>query len=151
MNNQIVPVSINFIKEHDYQQWLPCWESYLEFYQAVLPESITKTTWNRFITPNEHIYCAVAKENNNIIGFVTFLYHRSTWALDYYCYLEDLFVFPAARGKQVGAQLINFVSQQAKNSHITRLYWHTQETNIKAQRLYNQLAIKSGMIEYRMF
>ncbi|MDR8279651.1 GNAT family N-acetyltransferase, partial [Acinetobacter baumannii] len=29
-------------------------------------------------------------------------------------------------------------------------YWHTHEMNLRGQRLYDQVAVKSGMIEYRM-
>ena len=31
-----------------------------------------------------------------------------------------------------------------------RLYWHTQETNLTAQKLYDWIAQKPGIIEYRM-
>ena len=34
--------------------------------------------------------------------------------------------------------------------HAASLYWHTHETNLRGQRLYNWVAEKSGMIEYRM-
>ncbi|MGA6580508.1 GNAT family N-acetyltransferase, partial [Providencia sp. NPDC089923] len=30
------------------------------------------------------------------------------------------------------------------------LYWHTQETNLPGQKLYNWVAEKPGVIEYRM-
>ncbi len=67
-----------------------------------------------------------------------------------YCYLEDLFVTQQARGKQIGKYLIEYVNQQAQARQSARLYWHTQETNLTAQKLYNWIGEKPGMIEYRM-
>ncbi|HAT2329972.1 TPA: GNAT family N-acetyltransferase, partial [Citrobacter freundii] len=54
------------------------------------------------------------------------------------------------RGQHIGKQLIEYVQQQAKKHHASRLYWHTHETNLRGQRLYDWVAKKSGMIEYRM-
>lgn len=67
-----------------------------------------------------------------------------------FCYLEDLFVVPNIRGKQVGKQLIDYVKRQALDQQCARLYWHTQETNSTAQKLYDWVAEKPGVIEYRM-
>ena len=98
----------------------------------------------------EPMFCAVAKQEGRIVGFVHYLFHRSTWAESDYCYLEDLFVDPAVRGQHIGKQLIEYVQLQARKRHAASLYWHTHETNLRGQRLYNWVAEKSGMIEYRM-
>jgi len=34
----------------------------------------------------------------------TYCSHRSTWSNDFYCYLEDLFVDPARRGKGIAGR-----------------------------------------------
>lgn len=54
------------------------------------------------------------------------------------------------RGKHIGKRLIEFVQQQAGIYPASRLYWHTHEMNHRGQRFYDQVANKSGMIEYRM-
>lgn len=143
-------ICIDFVREEDYQQWLPYWKSYQEFYQVELSEEITKTTWARFFDFNEPVYCAVAKDGDTVLGFVNFVYHRSTWAIKDFCYLEDLFVSENARGQHIGKKLIEFVQQNAKKHSVARLYWHTQESNLRAHRLYDWVATKPGVIEYRM-
>ncbi len=85
-----------------------------------------------------------------MLGFVHYVFHRSTWGQNDFCYLEDLFVSPEARGRMIGKQLIEHVQRQARTRHCDRLYWHTQETNHTAQRLYDWIAEKPGVIEYRM-
>lgn len=134
----------------DYQQWLPYWLAYQEFYKVNLSHEVTQTTWQRFFDGAEPVYCAVAKEGDKVLGFVHYVIHRSTWAETDYCYLEDLYVSPEARGQHVGKRLIEYVQKQARTQKCDRLYWHTQETNQTAQKLYNWIAEKPGIIEYRM-
>ncbi|MEI9599794.1 GNAT family N-acetyltransferase [Moellerella wisconsensis] len=143
-------ITIELIQHDEYQQWLPLCQSYQHFYQVTLSELTTKITWQRFFDTNEPLYCAVAKMGNELIGFTHFVFHRSTWAEKNFCYLEDLFVAPNIRGRQVGKQLIDYVKRQALDQQCARLYWHTQETNSTAQKLYDWVAEKPGVIEYRM-
>lgn len=142
---QIVPV-----QQQDYKQWMVYWLAYQHFYQVSLSPAVTQTTWQRFFCDTEPVYCAVAKQGEQILGFVHYIIHRSTWAEQNFCYLEDLYVSPESRGQQVGKRLIEYVQQQAISLHHGRLYWHTQETNHTAQKLYDWIAEKPGVIEYRM-
>lgn len=150
MNNNVLPVTVQFVSPDHYAQWLVYWLQYQEFYKVELSKEITLKTWERFFDENEPMYCAVALEGNKILGFVNYLYHRSTWSKSDFCYLEDLFVSPDVRGRQVGKHLIEFVQDQAQKQACGRLYWHTQETNLRGQRLYDWVAEKPGVIEYRM-
>lgn len=150
MNQDTRIVTVSPVQENDYPQWLPHWVNYQKFYQVQLSDEITATTWKRFFDTDTPTYCAVAREGQTILGFVHYLFHGSTWAVNDYCYLEDLFVALEARGKQVGKHLIEYVNQQAQARQSARLYWHTQETNLTAQKLYNWIGEKPGMIEYRM-
>lgn len=143
-------VTIESAEQKDYASWLPLWINYQTFYRTIISDEVTKLTWERFFTPSEPVYCAVAKYDGKIVGLVHYLFHRSTWAKSNYCYLEDLFVSEDVRGQHIGKQLIEDVQQQAKKHHASRLYWHTHETNLRGQRLYDWVAKKSGMIEYRM-
>ncbi|OIK43842.1 GNAT family N-acetyltransferase [Citrobacter portucalensis] len=143
-------VTIESAEQKDYASWLPLWINYQKFYRTKISDEVTKLTWERFLTPSEPVYCAVAKYDGKIVGLVHYLFHRSTWAESNYCYLEDLFVSEEVRGQHIGKQLIEYVQQQAQKHHASRLYWHTHETNLRGQRLYDWVAQKSGMIEYRM-
>lgn len=41
-------ITIELIQPDEYQQWLPLWQSYQQFYQVTLSELTTKITWQRF-------------------------------------------------------------------------------------------------------
>ncbi|MDB5741585.1 MAG: family N-acetyltransferase, partial [Alphaproteobacteria bacterium] len=70
-------------------------------------------------------------------------------AIEPVCYLQDLVTVPQARGQGVGRALIAAVEDEARAARASRLYWHTHETNVTAQVLYDKLAEKSGFIVYR--
>ncbi|MGK3551042.1 N-acetyltransferase family protein [Klebsiella oxytoca] len=146
----LAEITLQPAAETDFAAWLPLWKSYQTFYRVDIPDTVTQLTWKRFFHSVEPMYCAVAKREGRIVGFVHYLFHRSTWAESDYCYLEDLFVDPAVRGQHIGKRLIEYVQLQARKRRSASLYWHTHETNLRGQRLYNWVAEKSGMIEYRM-
>lgn len=150
MTTTQLPVFVRQVKQADLQTWCDYWAQYQAFYQVGLGPAITERTWARFFDPAEPMHCAVATDGEQIFGFVHYVFHRSTWGRNDFCYLEDLYVCPSARGRTVGKRLIEFVQDQARQQQCDRLYWHTQETNRTAQRLYDWIAEKPGVIEYRM-
>ncbi|WP_165672435.1 GNAT family N-acetyltransferase [Metapseudomonas otitidis] len=143
-------VAVRPVTDADFEQWQTYWGQYQAFYKVELGPEITRLTWARFFDASEPVECAVAVEGERVLGFVHYVFHRSTWGQNDFCYLEDLFVSPEARGRMIGKQLIEHVQHQARARHCDRLYWHTQETNHTAQRLYDWIAEKPGVIEYRM-
>jgi GNAT superfamily N-acetyltransferase len=133
----------------DFAQWAPLWEGYNTFYERVLPAEVTQTTWKRFFDPAEPVRALVAEQDGRLLGLVHYLFHRATAMVELSCYLSDLFTNEAARGKGVGRALIEAVYEQARLAGSTRVYWQTHETNTVAQRLYDQVAERSGFIVYR--
>jgi GNAT superfamily N-acetyltransferase len=137
----------------DYDQWLPLWDGYNAFYEragptALAPE-ITAMTWARFFDAYEPVHALVAERDDQLIGLVHFLYHRSTTAIAPLCYLQDLFTSQAARGGGVGRALIEAVYHHADAAGSPRVYWQTHETNATARRLYDHVADLSGFLVYR--
>ena len=150
MTDENLKIVVAPVKGEDYSKWLSYWLSYQEFYEVQLSEDTTNKTWQRFLDPNEDMYCAVAKKGQEILGIVHYVFHGSTWSVNEFCYLEDLFVAENTRGKNIGKHLIEYVNQKARENQCERLYWHTQEKNLTAQRLYDWIAEKPGVIEYRL-
>ena len=141
------------VKASDCGDWLSLWEGYNAFYGrsglTALPAEITRTTWSRFFDVEEPVYALVAESDGVLLGLVYFLYHRSTISMTPVCYLQDLFTTESARGRGIGTALINEVYRQAQAAKASRVYWHTEETNQTAQRVYDRIAKRSGFIVYR--
>jgi len=130
--------------------WLPLWQGYLTFYETQLPDEITDLTWRRLHDDTESLNILAAYDADRMMGIVHYLFHRSTWARNAYCYLEDLFVSPQSRGTGAGRLLIEAVRQQAQDAGASRLYWTTRETNTTARALYDRLATATDFMQYRM-
>jgi GNAT superfamily N-acetyltransferase len=147
------PLLTRPVEQADLSAWSELWNAYNAFYgrhdATALSPDITQVTWARFFDPAEPMHACVAEQDGQLLGFVHFLYHRSTtqWGLS--CYLQDLFTIEAARGKGVGRTLIKAVYRHAKASDSPRVYWQTHETNATAMKLYDQVAERSGFLVYR--
>jgi GNAT superfamily N-acetyltransferase len=137
----------------DFACWLPLWEGYNAFYgragPTALPETVTRTTWARFLDPAEPVHALVADSDGELLGLVHYIFHRSTISIPPVCYLQDLFTVEHVRGRGVGRSLIEAVAARAREAGAERLYWLTHETNHIAMRLYDAVAERSGFIVYR--
>jgi len=145
-------IIVRAVRESDYAGWRPLWDGYNAFYgrhgETALPDSITATTWNRFLDPKEPVHALVAVDRAEIVGLAHYLFHRSTSRLSDVCYLQDLFTVPPMRGLGIATQLIETVFDLARAAGATRVYWQTQETNRTARAVYEKLARYNGFIVY---
>ena len=137
------------VEPADFAQWSPLWEGYNSFYQRVVPAEVTAMTWSRFFDAYEPVHAMVAEKDGQLLGLVHYLFHRNTAMIAPTCYLQDLFTNAAARGKGVGRALIEAVYERAKAAGSPRVYWMTHETNLTAMKLYDQVAERSGFVQYR--
>ena len=143
------PVSIRPLAAGDYDAWLPLWKGYQEFYEAVIPEEVTRVTFSRNLDPAEPMSAALAWVDGKAVGLVHWIFHRSNWTLGDYCYLQDLFVASNSRGLGLGRKLIEHVYSEAARAACSRVYWLTHETNSQAMLLYDRIAKRSGFVQYR--
>ncbi len=132
----------------DEAAWRRLWSDYLKFYKTPLPTRVTDALFQRLLAGQPH-FARVAEKDGAVIGFVHALPHASTWSLDGYCYLEDLFVEVSARGTGAGRALIEAVYQEADARGLKRVYWNTETGNRTARRLYDRLASLSDFVQYR--
>ena len=143
-------ITVRPLTSADKLEWLQLWRGYIEFYKAQLPESQYELTWNRLLDPEYNSFGLVVEEDGAVLGITHYSFQTSTWAPVNYCYLEDLFVSPAARGKGLGRALIDAVKAIAVESGSTRLYWNTDRTNETARKLYDTYVSESGKVQYRI-
>jgi GNAT superfamily N-acetyltransferase len=134
----------------DRASWEPLWRGYLAFYEKSVPEEVTAHTWARLVV-GEEIRGFIALDGTGAgFGLAQFYFHQSTWSIGGNCYLGDLFVTPAARGKRIGRRLIAAVAAAAKAQGCAVLYWQTEEFNGPARRLYERVAKRSPFIRYQI-
>jgi GNAT superfamily N-acetyltransferase len=144
---------VRAVAPNDYEQWRPLWDGYNRFYgrfdATALPEAITEQTWARFFDKCEKSRALVAEADGALAGLVHYHFYRSNLLLNDDCYLQDLFTDAACRGRGIGRMLIEAVYARARANGSARVFWLTQESNARAQVLYNDVAERSGFIVYR--
>lgn len=133
----------------DEARWRELWAGYIDFYRGSVPEEATALTWARILDPESKIDCLVAERDGRVEGICNYLYHDSSWSTQQICYLQDLFVDPAARGGGLAKKLILACEDAAKEKAAFRLYWQTQEYNAPARSLYDTIVPRSSFIVYR--
>jgi GNAT superfamily N-acetyltransferase len=143
--------TIRELLPEDRDGWENLWSGYHDFYESLMDPVVVEVTWSRMLDPSEPMMCLVAKDTgtHELIGLVHCVFQRGTWSINDFCYLEDLFVAPAARGQGVGRALIEAVYTRADAMKCARVYWLTHADNTTARKLYDQLAENRGFIQYR--
>ena len=142
-------MEIRAVTADDHAAWLPLWQGYQRFYATEIPEAASQLTWQRFLDPSEPMNAALAWRDGCAIGMVHWIFHRSCWTEGDYCYLQDLFVDEQVRGGGIGRGLIEHVYAQARQAGASRVHWLTHESNTTAMQLYDRIAERPGIVQYR--
>jgi GNAT superfamily N-acetyltransferase len=146
-------VLVRAVSAQDFEAWRALWDGYNTFYgrhgPTALADEITRTTWSRFFDGYEPVNALVAELQGRLVGLAHYIFHRSTILIAPTCYLQDLYTSEAARGRGVGRALIEAVYAKAAAAGSPRVYWLTHESNHTAMHLYDQVAERSGFLQYR--
>jgi GNAT superfamily N-acetyltransferase len=129
--------------------WELLWNGYLAFYRARLAPDASDVAWQRFHDPDEPMFLLGVYVDGKLLGIAHYLFHRSSWTIGNYCYLQDLFVAEEARGLGLGRVLIEAVYAKAREAGASRVYWLTHQDNATARRLYDKVADNLGHVQYR--
>lgn len=134
----------------DEAEWRRLWRAYLAFYQTERPEPVLATTFARLLSgkPNEFSgFLAVL--DGRPVGLVHYLFHRTCWAVEDICYLQDLYADPEVRGRGIGRALIEAVYAAADRHGAATVYWMTQDFNATARRLYDRIGVLTPFVKYQ--
>ena len=107
----------------------------------------------RFLSLIENTQIFVAKENDEIVGYITFdikekanpiMRFRKQLSIDAMCVDENI------RHKGVGTKLLEFVKEYALKNNCTDLYLTVNEENIPGIKTYEKFGFRLKNIAYSM-
>jgi len=142
-------ITIRPITLSDKARWLELFKEYVIFYKSKVSDEQFELTWQR-IHSDFNMYGLIAELDGQIVGIAHYIFRPSTWDVEDFCYLEDLFVDPKVRGAGVGRALISELEKIATAKGSKRLYWTTATDNEVARKLYDKVAI-TDFVQYRIF
>lgn len=142
-------IQVRALSENDFDQWKPLFEGYCDFYEHPADERKVMTQWHWLQDPHNMLQGLVACDNE---GRLLGLAHYHAWPVSIFgseaCYLSDLFVDPAQRGKGIGKSVYEHLLQLCKENGWPALTLLTQVGNRTARSLYDQYAEASDFRFY---
>lgn len=139
-------IEIGPLRAADRETWEVLARGYKAFYRDPQPDEAYEVTWRRLADGTE-LHGLGARLDGTLVGIAHYFFHPAFWSGEA-CYLQDLFVAEAARGRGAARALIERVAGAARDRGADRFYWHTQESNARARLLYDKVARFSGFIRY---
>ena len=142
--------TIRRLEARDETRWRHLFDGYIAFYESQVPADVITAAFARLLAGQDGMAGLVAVDSSGCVrGLANLVFHRSTWAPTWYCYLEDLYVDPGVRGAGVGRALIEGTYAEADRRGATRTYWATQEHNATARSLYDRVGLLTEFVQYR--
>jgi GNAT superfamily N-acetyltransferase len=143
------------LKSEDRPAWEVLARGYKAFYRTPTTDAHYEAAWRQLQDEGSGLCglgaylgdTAGGESAGALVGITHYLFHPMMWNGDA-CYLQDLFVAEAARGRGAARALIERVAEMASSRGAARLYWHTQEDNARARLLYDKVARFNGFIRY---
>ena len=144
------PALVRAPRADDEDAWRRLWRAYLSFYRVTVPEEVTGRTWNRVLRRAGPMFGRIAVREDVVEGFAICVVHEGSWSVRPTCYLEDLFVDPAARGVGLGRALLDDLVALGRERGWSSLYWHTRTGNAQARKLYDRYTPADDFVRYRL-
>ena len=145
-------MSIDVVREGDIDDLLPLMRAYSEFYE-VPPDDARLLGIARMLIaqPQDGVQFIARGEDGDALGFATVYLTWETLDAGRLAVMNDLFVSPAARGRGLGAALIEECVRFARERNAGKLAWQTAPTNEVAQRLYDRVgAVREQWVDYHL-
>lgn len=118
-------------------------------YQFIYDLAIYERMEQEMITSPDHLHQALfvhhqaevifLEEDQVPVGFALFFHNFSTFLGQQGLYLEDLFVYPAYRGKGYGKALFLYLAQLAVERGCGRMEWSCLDWNTPSIEFYRSL------------
>ncbi|MCK5374710.1 MAG: GNAT family N-acetyltransferase [Alphaproteobacteria bacterium] len=124
----------------DYSKWLPLWNSNN---MGQSDNAVTTETWKRLCDSNNTQVNGLAAEmGGQLLGIVHYILHHTTGHIKPVCYMQDVYVDPAHRRKNIAKRMIEELTQTARHEKWARMYWLTQTDNHEAKAMYENFGVK---------
>jgi len=99
------------------------------------------------LNPDSNLKCIVIEHDNKLAGYACFFPQFSSWNLQYYLYLDCIFIKEKLRRKGFGMELIKFIQKFAVDNGFEELQWQTPSNNKLGIQFYKKIDAVSNLKE----
>lgn len=142
-------LTIRPVKAEDRAEWDVLYQGYATFYKVEQTEEMRDTVfgWLMDATHGSNGLVAV-DEAGKLIGLTHYRPFVSCLKAVTNCFLDDLFVDPAARGSGAADALIEGVRKVADEKGWPVVRWITADDNYRGRGVYDKVATRTMWITY---
>ena len=141
---------IRSLDHKDKGEWKKLYNAYANFYKVTMNSGILDTLWV-WIHDDNHIVNGICYElEGKIVGIAHYRTMPRPIKAKYIGFLDDLFVEPDFRRKQIAQKLINHLKSLSKDNNWDGIRWITHSSNDSAKKLYDKIANNTGFELYEL-
>ena len=100
------------------------------------PEKVTITP-EQLIEDKDFFNCLVVTKDEVLVGFASYYFAYSSWS-GKSLYLDDIYLTPASRGKDIGSKIMDKLEAIAKDNHCAKMHWLVSKWNEPAIEFYKK-------------
>ena len=142
-------IIIRPIASADREEWVVLYSGYADFYKTVQTPEMRDRVWS-WLTDGAHElqgFVAV-NEAGRLVGLAHYRPFSRPLSATVAGFLDDLFVSPAARGQEVGKQLIGAIAEVGREKNWSCIRWLTAEDNYRARSSYDKISTRTNFLTY---
>jgi GNAT superfamily N-acetyltransferase len=144
-----VSISVVAISDAHKEGWEELYRGYAAFYKVEQTPEMRARVWSWIRDPEHEVEGLVAvTSERRPVGLTHFRPYSRPLMATTACFLDDLFVDPAARGGGVADALIGAVADIARERGWSLVRWITAENNYRARGVYDRLAQRTDWVTY---
>ena len=137
-------MEVRFVKKKDVKQIVKLCELHANYEKSIFDSTNKEDLLLKHLFDcSDNLKCLVVENDNQIVGYTTFMKQFSTWDANYYIYLDCLFFKEEVRGKGMGTKLMEKIKEYAKSENCEIIQWQTPDFNDKAIAFYLKLGAES--------
>tara|TARA_R110002124_G_scaffold270409_3_gene438873 strand:- start:692 stop:1138 length:447 start_codon:yes stop_codon:yes gene_type:complete len=142
-------LNIRPVTPDDRPGWDLLYQGYAKFYKVGQTAQMRDTVFGWLMDDRHESNGFVAEgPDGALIGLTHFRPFASPLRAATNCFLDDLFVDPAARGSGAAQALINAVADYARAKGWATVRWITGDDNYRGRGVYDRLAARTMWVTY---
>lgn len=137
------------LKTEDRAGWDRLFAGYAAFYKVDQTSQMRETVFGWLMDPHHTSAGIVAEDGTGaLVGLTHYRPFVSQLRAITNCFLDDLFVDPAARGSGAAQALIGAVEDVARRNGWGTVRWITAEDNYRGRAVYDRVATRTSWVTY---